>query len=116
MNVYVTNNGKEELIDGWDSVKYTFTPGKTVEVPLAAAEHIFGYGTDDKTPFLVRLGWMKMSNEYDAGMKRLAAFAFSETQPKGIHSPSPVDKGQARVGLQIPTLAKSDHKIAVSSA
>lgn len=88
---YVTNNSEEEFIDGYHGVRYEFLPGKTVEIPDAAAEHIFGYGLENKESHLARLGWIKTRNELKEGLKKLALFAIADDDPsKKNHSLSPL--------------------------
>lgn len=90
MTVYVRNNSQDSLSDGFDGVKYDFIPGKEIELPEEAAKHIFGYGDDNKEPYLVRLGWMKMSNEFKSGMDKLSKFSFSKEPSKPVHLSAPV--------------------------
>lgn len=114
--IYVTNNGKTTLIDHFNGERYVFEPGKTISIPKLAAEHIFGYGKDDKLPNLIRLGWIRITSEMDAAMRKLGEFSFSQNPPQTIHSSSPVDKDRARGWSKQPPLAKSDVKQAVTSA
>ena len=107
MNVFVTNNSKQTLEDGYAGKRYVFQPGRTIEIPIDAAAHIFGYGRDDKIPHLVRLGWLRMSNEVDLAMKKLGEFSFREETPKRVHASSPVDKDGAGVRLNGQSPAKS---------
>lgn len=47
--VRVTNrNNVWKVIDRYAGVEYKFPPGETVTVAREVAEHIFGYGLDDK--------------------------------------------------------------------
>lgn len=49
MNVKVTNrNNTKVLRDRYGGIEYVFNPGETVTIPAEAAEHIFGYGLDEK--------------------------------------------------------------------
>jgi hypothetical protein len=66
--IYVTNNSDQDLRDGFGGVFYDFKKGVTVEIPEEAACHIFGYGKEDKSPYLARLGWIKTANEYQEGL------------------------------------------------
>jgi hypothetical protein len=59
--VRVTNNG-EVFTDRYDGVPYVLIKGQTKSLPLAVANHIFGYkpGVDQRTMFLhtcKRQGW-----------------------------------------------------------
>ena len=47
--VKVTNrNNVWKVRDKYGGVSYDFPPGETVTIPAEAAEHIFGYGLDEK--------------------------------------------------------------------
>lgn len=83
--VWVTNKGTEEFSDYHHGFKYEFRPGVPVALPIAAAQHIFGYGVQDKTPYLIRLGWLKYSNELDAAVAKLHEFMFSTNQSEMNH-------------------------------
>ena len=49
MNVKVTNkNNTKVLRDKHGGIEYVFSPGETLTIPAEAAEHIFGYGLDEK--------------------------------------------------------------------
>lgn len=89
-NIFVTNNGPAVFKDSFDGKQYVIEPQKTVEMPLLAAKHIFGYGDDNKSPYLVRLGWLRMSNEMEAAIERLNHFRFDNQPPARNHSISPV--------------------------
>ena len=45
--VRVTNNHDEPVKGRWNGRDYLFKTGVYVDLPLAAAAHIFGFGTDD---------------------------------------------------------------------
>jgi hypothetical protein len=106
--IFVRNNGSETFSDGLDGTVYHFEPGKEVEIPEIAAKHIFGYGDDDKEPYLVRLGWMKMSNQFGLAMEKLAQFSFSKESSKTVHLSAPVVE---RVAAPMPK-AKGAAKVA----
>lgn len=54
--VSVTNKNSTEYADGWHGHKFAFPVNKTVNIPLEAAVHIFGFGLKDNTPALRRMG------------------------------------------------------------
>ena len=83
--VFVTNQGSQSLRAKYVTQWFDFPPSQSVEVPLEVAKHIFGYGEDDKEPYLIRLGWMKMNTDYERAKERLSQFVFSR---------QPVAKGQ----------------------
>lgn len=90
--VWVTNMGEESFEDCHLGMKYEFKPGIPTAIPVATAVHIFGYGVEDKSPQLVRLGWLKYSNELEAALAKLGKFKFSSVAPEQSHEvPSVVD-------------------------
>ena len=89
--MWVTNNSGHDLEDGYDGQRYKFPSGKSVEVPAVVCRHVFGFADDDKSSYLIRLGWIEKSNDFDSAIKRLAEFSFSSEKPEPIsHSLSPV--------------------------
>ena len=84
--VYVTNDGSMGLTDGWDGKVYSFVPGETVEIPVFVAGHIFGYGFEDKTPHVIRLGWAKTTNDIPKALTWLENFRIS-TEPPTVRRP-----------------------------
>jgi len=89
--MWITNNSDKKLIDGYDGEKYEFLPGKSIEVPDIVARHVFGFGDDNKLPYLARLGWLTTEADFEKGLERLYKFSFSMEEPKPIvHSLSPV--------------------------
>ncbi len=89
MAIFVTNNGKSNFTARYGAMHYTFEIGKEVEIPEQVAKHIFGYGDDNKEPYFVRLGWMKMNTDFPSAMEKLAQFKFS-TQSTPVHVSAPV--------------------------
>jgi len=89
--MWVTNNSEHDLEDGYDGKRYLFAKGQSVEVPTIVCNHVFGYGDDNKEPYLRRLGWMLNSKERDLALERLHKFSFSSERPKhNVHVLSPV--------------------------
>jgi hypothetical protein len=88
--IYVTNNSDQDLRDGFGGVFYDFKKGATVEISEEAARHIFGYGKEDKTTHLARLGWIKTANDFQEGLDRLAQWNLSTQPPKKNQSLSPL--------------------------
>lgn len=80
--IWITNRSETVFQDGFAGVKYTFTPGEAVAIPLEAARHIFGFQSEDKTPFLARLGWARTTNDVPEGLKRLEAFQIDLEKPE----------------------------------
>jgi hypothetical protein len=75
--IYVLNKGSHALTDYFDGRAYEFPPNVCIGIPEEVARHIFGYGDDNKIPYLARHGWMKMNTDYDVAMNRLGQFSFS---------------------------------------
>ena len=90
LTIFVTNNSDKTLVDGWNGVEYTFKPNSTVEVPEIVAKHVFGYGDNDKEPYLARLGWIHSKNDLKEGLALLAKWEFSTEAPKKDRSLSPM--------------------------
>ena len=75
------------------------------------ARHLFGYGEDNKEPYFVRLGWMKMNTDLEKAKNRLSEFVFSSEPSKKVHlsapvvervaAPMPKGKGVAKVQLAV---------------
>lgn len=89
-SIFVINRTDKKLKDGYAGVFYEFLPNQVVEVPLEVAQHVFGYGIDNKEPFLARLGWVKTANELDEGLERLSKWELLTEKPKKNDSLSPI--------------------------
>jgi len=89
-NIFVTNHSDKLYKDGYGGVFYEFVPSKTVEVPVEVARHIFGYGENNKEPYLARLGWITTSNDLDKGLEILSKWELSTEPPKKNQSLSPL--------------------------
>ena len=88
--VWVTNTTDEFFADMLDGKQYNFPPNKPIEISGDLAQNIFGYGVEDKTPILVRLGWTKVTSDIPKALERLEKFVISDTQPQTYHNASPV--------------------------
>jgi hypothetical protein len=66
--------------DRYDGKDFVFPIGEAVQVPEEAAHHFFGYGEDDKLPFLTRAGWVRNSEEFERGQKILNGFVFMDAE------------------------------------
>lgn len=65
MIVKVTNrNNVWRVRDKFGGIEYDFPPGETRSVPAEAAEHIFGYGLDEKGRYqkFLRIGIANMKD------------------------------------------------------
>jgi hypothetical protein len=105
--VYVTNRSDKPLIDEYAFKPYKFPVNETVEIPVEVARHIFGYGSEDKEPFLARLGFAKTKNDIPAGLEILKKFDIAQEQPTPNRSLSPAidlvppPLPQGRVGRRV---------------
>lgn len=83
MDVFVTNKNGFYHEDMFDSVTYAFPSGEKVLVPEVAAAHMLGFGRQDKTETLVRLGWANTRKDKEGveeGVRKLANFVFSKAK------------------------------------
>ena len=53
MNVFVTNRGNTPLTVGYDGVLYDFKKDVPIEISVAGARRLFGYGLKDREDILV---------------------------------------------------------------
>lgn len=88
--IFVTNNSEKKLTDGFAGVQYLFEPGKTVEIPIEVARHVFGYEDRNKEPYLARLGWIRTQNDLEQGLELLSKWDLSLEPPKKNQSLSPL--------------------------
>ena len=108
--VYVTNRGltfSARYLNG--DVK--FPSNEEVQITDEMARHLFGYGEDNKEPYFVRLGWMKMNTDLEKALSRLSEFTFLSEPSKKVHlsapvvervaAPMPKGKGVAKVQLAV---------------
>ncbi len=76
----VKNNSKDAIEARYDGVDYVFEPGVNTAISTEAASHIFGFGLEDKSRALIRLGWLANSTQYAEAVKRLNDIQFSEAK------------------------------------
>ena len=90
-NVFVTNRSNTELTIGYDGVVYEFKRNESVQIPLAGAVQLFGYGLEDREHILVRHGWIKTHAELEESLKKLDQFEITTEKPvKNSSLPSAV--------------------------
>lgn len=87
--VWVVNKTDADLNAGWAGAQYAFKQNAPVEIPLDAAQNIFGYGLDNKFEFVVRLGWTISSNDLPQAYERLSMFEISVERPTIYRASSP---------------------------
>jgi hypothetical protein len=105
-SVFVTNKGIP-FVGRFENVEYTFDNGKEVELSLEAAKHILGYGDDNKEPYFVRLGWMKINTDLPRALERMQTVSFSSEPAKKVHLTAPVVE---RVAAPMPKVEKPESK------
>lgn len=87
--IFVTNRGVP-FVGRFENVEYHFHTNQEVQLSEAAAKHIFGYGVDNKEPYFVRLGWMKMNTDLARAKERMQDIMFSNEPAKKVHLSAPV--------------------------
>lgn len=88
--LYVTNKWEKPIAFSFEYKPYVFPVGETVEAPLDAVCHIFGYGDENKEPYMARLALIKTKNDIPEGLKILSKIVISDKPPTQDHSLSPV--------------------------
>ncbi len=81
--VYVTNRGMT-FTARYSNQDIKFPTNEEVEITDIVARHLFGYGEDDKEPYFVRLGWMKMNTDFEKAMSRLSVPVRRVLGPCGV--------------------------------
>jgi hypothetical protein len=79
--IYVTNRSEHDLVTSYAYERYEFPTNKTVALSPEAAKHIFGYGIDNKEPYLARLGFIRLHSELEQALERLSKFDISTEAP-----------------------------------
>lgn len=88
--LYVTNHWDKPIQFDYAFRMYEFPVGKRVEAPEDAVRHIFGYGAQDKEPFLARLGLIRTKNDIPEGLKILEKIIIAHPAQAQNHAQSPV--------------------------
>ena len=105
-SVFVTNRGVK-FSALYCNEKIDFPTEQEVEITLEVAKHLFGYGEDNKEPYFVRLGWMKLNTDLEKAERRLSEFTFSSEPSKKVHLSAPVVE---RVAAPMPKVQKTESK------
>lgn len=116
----VKNNGEKQLEARYDGKNYVFAPGETAALSEDAARHIFGFGLEDKTRVLARLGWLTHSAQLSDAMARLDDFSFLAVESVKFEEPSTLpmkaggvplaDPAPAHANIDIPEFGKYGKK------
>lgn len=93
--VRVINQNAEVIHGRYAGKDYVFKPNVPVDVHEVVAHHVFGFGADDKTSALNRLGFLKSSDDLPEANKKLAKVKFTDP-PEMIEAP-PKTRGRARL-------------------
>lgn len=101
---------KEEITARWNGMDYKFIPGQPLDLPRVVAAHIFGFGAEDKSAALARLGWAQSSDQFPAAMQRLKNITFTNS-PALVEAPMPEPIGAA-AGERMPNRTPSGAPIA----
>jgi hypothetical protein len=78
----VKNTGEREIVSRYDGKDYRFPPDVAVAISPDAATHIFGFGLEDKSRALGRLGWLRNQAQYADAVKRLDTIQFLRVENK----------------------------------
>lgn len=79
--VWVKNNGTEQFVSRYDGEDFEIAPGEAVEMLIECAQLCIGFGDEDKSRCLRRLGWAFSLEAMPAAAKRLEAFSFHMEKP-----------------------------------
>lgn len=108
------SDGRKNVVTGrYDGKDYEFRPGKITAISEDAATHILGYGLEDKTRALIRLGWLQNQTFYEEAVRRLDDFQFLAEAKVEWSDPTTIPKRPVETedplkatGLKIPEFAK----------
>jgi hypothetical protein len=76
--IRVINDHPHVICGRYDGRDYVFRPGKGEDIPPEAAAHIFGFGSDDKTSALNRLGQLPPAGDVAKAMEFFDKIRFLE--------------------------------------
>ena len=108
--VYVTNNSDKDFSFEYNFVGIEFPVGKTVEIPLKTAQHVLGYGDDDKEKYLVQLGLIRLHSELEEATEKFKRVVISETF-SGKNSSLPSAVGVVPLRLERAVGGKSNQRV-----
>lgn len=74
--ILVRNNGTEPFADRYDGEDFDIPPGGETEMLIECATLCLGFGEEDKSRCLRRLGWAFSHQAMAEALKRLDAFSF----------------------------------------
>ncbi len=76
--IRVVNDHPHPIRGRYNGQDYVFPPGKGEDIPLEAAVHIFGFGSDDKLGALNRLGQLPPAGDVGKALEFLDKIRFLE--------------------------------------
>ena len=79
--VRVISHLDKRVVCRFDGVDYVFEPEEPVNMSLAAAQHIFGLGEEDKAPALNKLGFLlpdRPDCTLEKALEKLDMFSFDQ--------------------------------------
>lgn len=88
--MYVTNRTDKPLNVEYGCVPICFPVNQKVKISEEAARHIFGYGVENKEPFMAAIGLIQTTNDIPNGLKQLEKFEIIPGEAEKNHSLSPV--------------------------
>jgi hypothetical protein len=80
--VFVRNNGTIPFKDRYDGEEFEIEPGEYTEMLIECAQLCMGFGDEDKTRCIRRLGWAFTQNGMAEALQRLETFSFHMERPK----------------------------------
>ena len=109
----VTSNFDKKFKGKFHGVAYEWKPGATVNMPVEAAAHIFGFGEEDKTRALHRAGFLSTVDDMDAAMEKLGKFSFAPVEQVFEIAGTRARRARKRAGATIDQI--SDDRSPVSA-
>ena len=109
--VYVTNNSDKDISFEYNFVGLELPVGKTVEMPVKTAQHVLGYGDDEKEKYLVQLGLIRLHSELEEATEKFKRIVISETAP-GKNSSLPSAVGVVPLRIEKSVGGKSNQRVA----
>lgn len=111
--IFVRNNSPESFKDRFDGEDFTILPGEYIEMPPEAAKLCFGWGEEDKSRAIRRLGWAETVNDLPEAARRLGLFSFHSSEEEAQRT------GQAPARLEAnaaPGSSTAEHAVESGAA
>lgn len=78
--IIIHNTLNEGVLGRFAGVDYEFPVGKDVPCDEDVARHIFGFGEPDKSPALLRLGWITPGQPRQMAEEKLSKIVFKKAK------------------------------------